>query len=66
MKIFTIEVETSLGRRTLQLSPPIEVDPTGSMPAHFRALTTDVLWGAIQQIALHGQELAAASPKVEA
>jgi hypothetical protein len=66
MKIYTIEVDTDLGRRVLQLSPPIDVDPTGEMPAHFRSLTTDVLWGAIKQIAIHGPELTAAAHKVEA
>jgi hypothetical protein len=66
MKIYTIEVETDLGRRVLQLSPPIDVDPTGEMPAHFRTLTTDMLWGVLKQFAIHGPELAAASPKAEA
>ena len=66
MKIKSIEVETDLGRRVLQLSPPIEVDPTGEMPAHFRTLTTDVLWGILKQVALHGAELAAMAPKAEA
>ena len=66
MKINYIEVVTDLGRRGLQLSPPIEVDPTGEMPAHFRTLTTDVFWGIIKKIAIHGSELAATVHKAEA
>lgn len=67
MKINSIEVDTDHGRRVLQLSPPLEVDVTGEMPAALRSLTTDVLWGILQQVAIHGPELAAlASPKAEA
>jgi len=66
MKIHSIEVVTDLGRRVVQLSAPIEVDPTGEMPQHFRELATDVLWGVLRQVAVHGAELAAAAPKAEA
>ena len=66
MKIYSIEVETDLGRRVVKLSAPIDVDPTGPMPSHFRTLATDVLWGVVQQVALQGNELAAAAFKAEA
>lgn len=65
MKIYSIEVETDLGRRVVQLSPPLDVDPSRDMPAHFRALI-DVLWGVVQQVAIHGTDLAATAPKAEA
>jgi len=61
MKIYTIEVETDLGRRVVQLSAPLDVDPHGDMPPQFRSLT-EVLWGVLQQ----GNQLAAAAPKAEA
>jgi hypothetical protein len=66
MKIYSIEVVTDLGRRVVQLSAPFDVDPTGPMPPHFRELATDVLWGVLRQVALQGNELAAASFKAEA
>ena len=67
MKIHSIEVVTDLGRRVVQLSAPIEVDPTvEEMPPHFRQLVTDVLWGVLHQVALNGDKLAAAAPKAEA
>lgn len=65
MKIYSIEVETDLGRRVVQLSAPLDVDPRVEMPPHFRALT-EVLWGVLQQVAINGSELAAAAPKAEA
>ena len=65
MKIYTIEVETDLGRRVVQLAAPLDVDPQGDMPPHFRSLT-EVLWGVLQQVALNGAQLAATAPKAEA
>jgi len=65
MKIYSIEVETDLGRRVVQLSPPLDVDPTGDMPAPFRSLT-EVLWNVMHQVALQGPALAATAPKAEA
>jgi len=38
MKIYSMEIQTDLGRRVIQLSPPISIDPTGVMPPHFRSL----------------------------
>ena len=65
MKIHSVEVTTDLGRRVIQLSPSIEVDPTGAMPERFRSLTTVVLWEMIQQVAFHGLALGT-SAKAEA
>jgi len=65
MKILSIEVVTDLGRRVVQLSAPLDVDPTGDMPASFRSLT-EVLWDVAREVAVHGDELSAAAPKAEA
>ena len=65
MKIFTITVETDLGRRTVQLSPPVDVDPVGDMPPKFRSLT-EKFWNIICDIAAQGPAIAAAAPKAEA
>ena len=65
MKIYSIEVQTDVGRRVAQFAAPIEVDPLGSMPEQFRSFP-DLLWSILQQVALNGAELAAAAPKVEA
>lgn len=65
MKIYSIEVETDLGRRVVKLSAPIEVDPRGDLPPQFSSLV-GVLWGVVQQVAIQGPELAAALPKAEA
>ena len=65
MKIYSIEVETDLGRRVVQLSAPLDVDPRGDMPPHFRSLI-EILWGVLQQVAIHGTDLAASAPKAEA
>jgi hypothetical protein len=65
MKIFTIEVETDLGRRVIQLAAPIDVDPLGDMPVRFHDLI-GMLWGAMHGIALQGPALAALAPKAEA
>jgi len=65
MKIYSIEVETDLGRRVVQLSAPMDVEPIGDMPAHFRSLT-EVLWGVLREVAIQGPALAAAAPKAEA
>lgn len=63
MKIFSIEVQTDLGRRVVQLAAPIDVDPTGDMPQHFRSLT-EVLWGVLHEVA--AQNPAPTGPKAEA
>ena len=65
MKIITIEVDTDLGRRVVQLAAPIDVEPIGDMPPLFRSLT-EMLWGVIREVASQGPALAAAAPKAEA
>lgn len=53
MKIKSIEVDTDLGRRVVQVSPPIEVDLVGAMPSPFRSLT-ELLWSVLCQVASEG------------
>jgi hypothetical protein len=65
MKIFALAIETDLGRRTVQLSPPVDVDPVGDMSPKFRSLT-EMYWKTICDIAAQGPALAAAAPKAEA
>lgn len=65
MKIYSMEVETDLGRRVVQLSAPLDVEPHGEMPQTFRSLT-ELLWDVLQQVAIKGADLAAAAPKAEA
>jgi hypothetical protein len=66
MKIKSIEVETDFGRRHIQLTAPIDVDPTSEVPpAQFRSLT-DLLWNVLRQVAIQSPQLAATAPKVEA
>ena len=65
MKIFSLTIETDLGRRTVQLSPPVDVEPFGDMPSKFRSLTA-MYWKMICEIAAQGSALAAAAPKAEA
>jgi hypothetical protein len=63
MKIYSMEVETDLGRRVVQLAPPLEVDPQGVMSPLFRSLT-EMLWRVLCDVAVQGSALT--SPKVEA
>ena len=63
MKIYSIEVETNLGRRVVQLEPPLEVSADPDMPRPFRSLT-EKLWEILQQAA--SGELSASTPKAEA
>ena len=65
MKIYSIEVETDLGRRVVQLTPPLDVEPHGDMPPHFRSLT-ELLWNVLRQAAIQGPALSASTPKAEA
>jgi len=65
MKIYSIEVETDLGRRVVQIAAPLDVDPHGDMPPHFRSLT-ELLWNVLRQVANQGPALAASAPKAEA
>ena len=65
MKIYSMEVDTDLGRRVVQIAAPLDVDPRGDMPPHFRSLT-ELLWNVLRQVADLGPELAASVPKVEA
>jgi hypothetical protein len=65
MKINSIEIDTDLGRRVIQISPPLDVDPSGDMPVPFRSLT-DLLWSVLCQVASQGAAIAAAAPKAEA
>ena len=50
MKIYSIEIQTDLGRRVIKLDAPIDVDARGDMPAPFRSLT-EVLWGLLREVA---------------
>lgn len=63
MKIYSIEVQTDLGRRVIQLEAPMNIDPTGSMPPQFRSLT-ELLWGVVCEVAENAPGLTA--PKAEA
>jgi len=63
MKIYSMEVETDLGRRVVQLATPIDVDPLGDMPPHFRSLT-EVLWAVLREVA--AQQPAPTTPNAEA
>lgn len=65
MKIYNIEVETDHGRRTVQFSPPLDVDPRGEMPPQIASFP-GLLWSLVQQLAVNGAELAASAPKAEA
>lgn len=46
MKIYSIEVQTDLGRRAVQFDPPLDVDPPGVVPPQFRSLP-ELLWGVL-------------------
>lgn len=61
MKIYSIEVQTDLGRRVVQLAAPIDIDPIGDMPPQLRSLT-EVLWGVVCEVATN----APVPPKAEA
>lgn len=61
MKIKSIEVDTDEGRRTVQLTAPIDVEPFGEMPPPFRSLT-DLLWNVICEVAMNPPPV----PKAEA
>lgn len=63
MKIFSIAVETDLGRRMVKLAGPIDMDTRGDMPPQFRALT-EVLWGLVREIASQAPD--PTTPKAEA
>lgn len=63
MKIYSIEVQTELGRRVVQLAAPIDIDPTGDMPPPFRSLI-EVLWGVLREAAT--STLVPTTPKAEA
>ena len=63
MKIKSIEIDTDLGRRVFQMSPPIDVDLAGEMPPPIRSLP-ELVWNLLCQIAAEGPALNA--PKAEA
>jgi hypothetical protein len=63
MKIYSIEIQTDLGRRVIQLGAPLDVEPVGDMPPQFRSLT-DVLWGLLREVA--AQAPSSTTPKAEA
>jgi hypothetical protein len=63
MKIYSMEVETDLGRRVVQLAAPLEIEPQGEMPLLFRSLT-EMLWSVLREVA--AQTPALTPPKVEA
>lgn len=63
MKIYSIEVQTDLGRRVVQLSPPLDIDPIGDMSPEFRSLT-GVLWAVLCEVAANAP--VPTTPKAEA
>lgn len=63
LKIFSIEVETDLGRRVVKLTAPLDVEPTTDMPASFQSLTR-VVWGLLREVAT--QAPSSTTPKAEA
>lgn len=63
MKIISLEVNTDLGRRVIQLGAPIEVDPQGEMSPIFRGLT-ELAWKMICEVA--ADPASYAPPKAEA
>lgn len=63
MKIFSIEVETEVGRRVIKLAAPIDVDASGDMPPIFRSLT-EGLWGLVREVA--AQAPIPTTPKAQA
>lgn len=63
MKIYSMEVETDLGRRVIQLAAPLEIEPQGEMPPFFRSLT-EMLWSVLREVA--AQAPALSHSKVEA
>ncbi len=62
MKIYSMEVETDLGRRVIQLGAPLDVELQAEMPPLFRSLT-EMLWSVLCQVA---QDPSLTPPKVEA
>ena len=65
MKIYSMEVQTDLGRRVVQVGAPLDIDPSGEMPPVFRSLT-EMLWDVICQMSAKSTELSALAPKAEA
>lgn len=65
MKIYSMEVQTDLGRRVVQVAAPLDIDPSGEMPAMFRSLT-EMLWDVICKSSAKATELSALAPKAEA
>lgn len=65
MKIYSMEVQTVVGRRVVQLAAPLLVDPVGTMPPNFGSLT-QMLWEVLCGTVEHAPLFAAAAPKVEA
>lgn len=63
MKIYSMEIETDLGRRVVQLAAPLDVEPQGDMPPLFRSLT-EMLWRVLCDVAVQASLLA--PPKAEA
>jgi hypothetical protein len=59
MKIYSLEVTTDLGRRVVQFSPALDVEPHGDVPLQFRSLP-ELLWGVLCEAAVQ------TAPKVEA
>lgn len=63
MKIYSIEIETDLGRRVVKLRVPLDVEPHGDMSQPFRSLT-ELLWSVLCEVASQGEALA--PPRAEA
>ena len=64
--IKAIEIETDMGRRAIQLTTPITVDPTSSeMPPVFGSLA-DLFWNIVRQCALESPEFMKSMSKAEA
>lgn len=55
MKIKSVEIDTDFGRRIIQISPPLEVDPASSMPEYFPTLIA-MLWEMLHPEAFKGAE----------
>lgn len=63
MKIYSIEVETDVGRRVVKIAAPLDVEPQGDMSPPFRSLT-ELLWGVLCEVASQGAALS--PPRAEA
>jgi hypothetical protein len=56
VKISSLTVETDLGRRVVQFSPPLNVELQEEMPPEFRTLP-ELLWRMLCEVAAQGPSL---------